>query len=71
MKRVYCISNPDWVNDIALIKLKKPVKFDETTSPVCLPERNQMVPDGTSAYVAGWARLKNDVNKITLMADLD
>ena len=44
------------VNDIALIKLKNPVRFDDTTSPVCLPERGEMVPDGTSAYVAGWVR---------------
>ena len=44
-------------NDIALIRLKKPVKFDDFSSAVCLPEKNEFVPDGTSAYVAGWGYL--------------
>lgn len=47
-------------NDIALIRLSKPVKFDDFSSAVCLPEKNEFVADGTSTYVAGWGYMNED-----------
>lgn len=42
------------INDIALIKLKKKLVFDEFTNAVCLPDKNSRVPVGQMAFVAGW-----------------
>jgi len=39
-------------NDIALMKLKRPIIFDAHVSPICLP--NFDFPVGTSCYVTGW-----------------
>ena len=48
------------VNDIALIRLKKPVKLDDFTNVVCLPERDERVPSGTEAFVAGWGYMNEN-----------
>ncbi|CBY41845.1 unnamed protein product, partial [Oikopleura dioica] len=48
------------VNDIALIRLKKAVKLDDSTNVVCLPEKNERVPSGTEAYVAGWGYMNEN-----------
>ena len=43
------------LNDIALIKLKEPVRQSPTISPVCLPMAgDKAVPAGTSCFIAGW-----------------
>src|SRR5262245_33690916 len=45
-------------NDIAILKLKEPIKFTSAIQPVCLPvagDKNSW-PDGTMAVVAGWGR---------------
>lgn len=39
-------------NDIALMKLKRPIIFDAHVSPICLA--NFDFPVGTSCYVTGW-----------------
>jgi len=46
------------VNDIALIKLKQPIKFTKTIRPICLPTQGQELPPRTNGYgmVAGWGR---------------
>ena len=49
---IYIRQNPSYYiastgivyNDIALIKLAKPVKFTATISPVCLPNGRQVLP---------------------------
>ena len=41
-------------NDIALIKLKQPVKYSKIISPVCLPSSDVKDPQGL--FVAGWGR---------------
>ncbi|XP_020625594.1 plasma kallikrein-like [Orbicella faveolata] len=38
--------------DVALIKLKKPITFNNDARPVCLPTKD--FPPGTKCYVTGW-----------------
>lgn len=43
---------PTYTNDVALIRLKKKVTFNDRISPICLPPANTVM-DGHSAYVVG------------------
>jgi secreted trypsin-like serine protease len=45
-------------NDIAIIKLSRPIKFSRTIQPACLPSPNEKIADGTSGTVAGWGTLQ-------------
>jgi len=38
--------------DVALIKLRKPIKFNNDVRPVCLPTKDFRA--GTNCYVTGW-----------------
>uniref|UniRef100_A0AAY5EI01 Plasminogen n=1 Tax=Electrophorus electricus TaxID=8005 RepID=A0AAY5EI01_ELEEL len=40
--------------DIALLKLDRPAILNEKVLPVCLPEKDYVVPSGTECYVTGW-----------------
>ncbi|KAG8444470.1 hypothetical protein GDO86_009590 [Hymenochirus boettgeri] len=40
--------------DIALLKLKSPVKITDEVIPVCLPTINYVVPGKSECYVTGW-----------------
>jgi len=42
--------------DITLLKLEKPVEFDEDVSPVCLPavQDEALPPAGTQVFTTGW-----------------
>nr|XP_055041449.1 plasminogen [Misgurnus anguillicaudatus] len=40
--------------DIALLKLDRPAAINDKVSPVCLPEKDYVVPSGTECYVTGW-----------------
>ena len=42
--------------DVALIKLKKPIKFNNDVRPVCLPRKD--FPLGTKCYVTGWGHTR-------------
>ncbi|XP_013391987.1 tolloid-like protein 2 isoform X2 [Lingula anatina] len=44
-------------NDIALMKLDRPVTYSPERSPVCLPEPGDAVVAGTTCYVTGWGKL--------------
>ncbi|XP_037276201.2 LOW QUALITY PROTEIN: chymotrypsinogen A [Rhipicephalus microplus] len=41
-------------SDIAIIKLRDPVTFTRTISPVCLPSHREELPLGSKYYVTGW-----------------
>ncbi|KAI4787335.1 hypothetical protein KUCAC02_036528 [Chaenocephalus aceratus] len=40
--------------DIALLKLQTPAIINDKVLPVCLPEKDFVVPSGTECYVTGW-----------------
>jgi len=47
--------NPDTtLNDIAVVKLEKPVKFTAAVQPACLPASGEQVSDNAQGTVAGW-----------------
>jgi len=51
--------NPDTtMNDIAVLKLKTPIKFSDTVKPVCLPAHGEQLADNSQAVVAGWGLTK-------------
>jgi len=45
-----------YINDIAIVKLEKPIKFSSTVQPACLPASGETVPDNAQGTVAGWGR---------------
>jgi len=54
-------SSPDsWnSNDIALLKLEKPVEFTDHISPICLPTvQDELPPAGTNTFIIGWGNTK-------------
>ncbi|XP_059211902.1 plasminogen isoform X2 [Centropristis striata] len=40
--------------DIALLKLQSPALINDKVLPVCLPEKDYIVPSGVECYVTGW-----------------
>jgi len=44
-------------NDIAMIKLSKPVAFNRYVSPVCLPNAN--IPVGSKCFITGFGKIKH------------
>lgn len=43
-------------SDIALLKLKSPLDFNDKLRPVCLPEVGEELAEGTNVTVTGWGR---------------
>lgn len=43
--------------DIALLKLRRPIPFDENIGTVCLPDKNAPVPVGTKCFITGWGKI--------------
>lgn len=48
----------DFNHDIALIKLKAPIKFTKGVQPVCLPRLGWDIPPGTRCYATGWGETR-------------
>ncbi|XP_039279489.1 LOW QUALITY PROTEIN: uncharacterized protein LOC111052888 [Nilaparvata lugens] len=46
-----------FVNDISLLQLETPVTFTNFVRPICLPQPNTPVRDGTMCTVVGWGQL--------------
>ncbi|GMT36373.1 hypothetical protein PFISCL1PPCAC_27670, partial [Pristionchus fissidentatus] len=48
---LYAIRHPDYddngstANDIGILELEEPLLFDESVSPLCLPNNDQSIPD--------------------------
>jgi secreted trypsin-like serine protease len=41
-------------NDIALLRLTRPISWSRNQSPVCLPPHNSEIPPGTLCTITGW-----------------
>lgn len=46
-------NNPEYGNDVALLKLRAPLRFDGFTQPICLPRRHETFEDRVCT-VSGW-----------------
>ncbi|KAF7254945.1 hypothetical protein EG68_08754 [Paragonimus skrjabini miyazakii] len=51
------VAHPRYKNDIALIKLKKPVPLTNTVNIACLPELGDVVKPGTQCISVGWGHM--------------
>ena len=40
-------------HDIAILKLEKDLKFNTKISPVCLPQQDETLPEGTECFLSG------------------
>jgi len=54
--------HPNWMlpsqlnNDVALIQLDRPARFDNHVQPICLPDSDEIPLIGTKCYVTGWGQ---------------
>ena len=48
-------------NDIALIKLSRPVKLSQRVNPICLPSYDSDVPTGSKCYITGQSNFPRDI----------
>ncbi|XP_074477020.1 transmembrane protease serine 9-like [Sebastes fasciatus] len=49
-------------NDIALLRLSKPVKFTDYIRPVCLAASDSVFNNGTDSWVTGWGAVEEGVS---------
>nr|XP_005892957.1 PREDICTED: transmembrane protease serine 11D [Bos mutus] len=52
-------------NDIALVQLDREVTFNRYIHTVCLPEANQAISPGSTAYVTGWGSQSYSGNTVS------
>jgi len=55
------------LNDVALLKLKIPLKFTDHISPVCLPKKQDedLLSAGTTLFLTGWGMTTRDNNNLS------
>lgn len=46
-------------NDIALLKLKQPLKINQFVSPICLPSEDTALATNSLATILGWGKKRN------------
>lgn len=46
-------------NDIALIKLKKPITFSKDVAPVALPDKDDTFGPSSECWITGWGEVGN------------
>ncbi|XP_015279106.1 PREDICTED: LOW QUALITY PROTEIN: complement C1s subcomponent-like [Gekko japonicus] len=61
-------SRTDFDNDIALVRLKRPVKMGPTVSTICLPGASPEYdpPERTLGYITGWGRTEDRSRSVVL-----
>jgi len=50
--------------DITLMKLIRPLRFSNITSPICLPEFNEVFSIKQKCFVSGWGRIDSSKNNV-------
>ena len=46
-------------NDIAVILLKSPIRFNDYVQPICLPHKNQLYTPGMNCTITGWGSIQS------------
>ncbi|XP_042069353.1 tryptase-2 isoform X1 [Haplochromis burtoni] len=55
------LGNSNYENDIALIKLKKPITFSKDVAPVALPDKDDTFGPSSECWITGWGEVGNGV----------
>jgi len=58
-------SKMDKVNDLAILKLAKPISFSDTIRPICLPPKGDPIAVGQTCVAAGWGRIDSEDERLT------
>ncbi|XP_035729995.1 venom protease-like isoform X1 [Vespa mandarinia] len=71
----YIIKHPNYcpdtfANNIALIRLEKPIHFEVTAQPVCLLPKEIYIRTGSNAVLIGWGKLSNQKDLLTMQQEL-
>lgn len=53
------LGNSNYENDIALIKLKKPITFSKDVAPVALPDKDDTFGPSSECWITGWGEVGN------------
>ena len=48
-------------DDIAVIKLEKPLSFNENVGPACLPKKSYDPKAGTECFISGWGSEEQEI----------
>ncbi|XP_074645397.1 chymotrypsinogen 2-like [Tubulanus polymorphus] len=56
----------DSPHDIVLLKLKKPIVFNDYVKPICLPQQNDDFTNWPDCWVTGWGETKSTQNRAQL-----
>ncbi|XP_043502849.1 venom protease-like isoform X2 [Polistes fuscatus] len=65
----YCADN--FENNIALIRLERPIRFEVTAQPVCLLPKEIYIRTGSNTVLIGWGRLSNQKDMLTMQQELN
>ncbi|XP_033240431.1 uncharacterized protein teq isoform X4 [Drosophila pseudoobscura] len=49
-------------NDIAVVVLKRPLKFSDYVQPICLPDKNVVFQGNRNCTISGWGSIKSGVS---------
>ena len=56
-------------NDIALLKLSRPINYSSFVTPICLPKQGLEERVGTKCYVSGWGRISERGETSTVLQE--
>ncbi|KAH8335287.1 hypothetical protein KR074_005359, partial [Drosophila pseudoananassae] len=49
-------------NDIALVVLKTPLRFNDYVQPICLPDKNEKLVESRMCTISGWGSIKSGIS---------